>query len=123
MSIEKYIQLRDLGKTPETIQKEYYLTSAMLYTMELSYQCYQKALPLEFMTELAKRLKKYRHNKGPEYWALGDFQHTETNEVFKGYFDKDIKGWARPLEMFNGFVGDVPRFTEVLLAKQDTEKE
>lgn len=47
---------------------------------------------------------KYRHYKGNYYWLEGIAQHTETEENLAIYKDSKGKTWARPLEMFEGYV-------------------
>lgn len=58
----------------------------------------------------------YRHFKGGMYRVTGFARHTETMEMLVIYEDVEHYGkkWARPIEMFCGMVGDVPRFTEVV---------
>ena len=55
----------------------------------------------------------YRHFKGGLYMVTGFARHTETMEMLVIYKDKHGKRWARPIAMFCGMAGDVPRFTEV----------
>lgn len=55
----------------------------------------------------------YRHFKGGVYRVTGFARHTETMEMLVIYKDKHGKIWARPIAMFCGMAGDVPRFTEV----------
>ena len=47
MTIERYLKMRDSGKTLEEIQKENYLSEGTVYTLELGYQCYLKKLPFD----------------------------------------------------------------------------
>lgn len=46
MTIEKYLKLRNKGKSLEGIQDEYCLSEGTAYTLELGYQCYLKKMPL-----------------------------------------------------------------------------
>lgn len=55
---------------------------------------------------------KYKHYKGSIYTATGMATHTEDEEGLVIY--KDEKGciWARPMEMFFGYLNDgTKRFT------------
>ena len=58
----------------------------------------------------------YRHFKGGLYLVTGFARHTESMEMLVIYEDVENyeKKWARPIEMFCGMAGDVPRFTEVV---------
>ena len=64
---------------------------------------------------------RYRHRKGGLYRVLGIARQKRTGERFVTYETLDIAGstigdddfWLRPLEDFNGFVDDVPRFVRV----------
>lgn len=47
MTIEEYIILRNSGDEVEQIQEKFKLSYDMLWTLELSYQCYLRELPLE----------------------------------------------------------------------------
>ena len=60
----------------------------------------------------------YKHYKGGTYYVLGFAKHTETNEELVIYSDSKGKAWARPKEMFMGFVElnencCVQRFTHI----------
>jgi hypothetical protein len=52
MTIEKYLKMRNDGKSLEEIQKENYLSEGTVYTLELGYQCYLKRLPLDKAIEI-----------------------------------------------------------------------
>lgn len=54
MTIEKYLKMRDSGKTLEDIQKESCLSEGTVYTLELGYQCYLKKLPLDKAIQIIK---------------------------------------------------------------------
>ena len=56
VTIEKYLKMRDNGKTLEDIQKEYSLSVSTVYTLELGYQCYLKNLSLDNAIEIIKSL-------------------------------------------------------------------
>ena len=53
-TIEKYLKMRDSGKTLEDIQKENCLSEGTVYTLELGYQCYLKKLPLDKAIKIIK---------------------------------------------------------------------
>jgi hypothetical protein len=44
---------------------------------------------------------EFKHYKGKIYWLNNIATHTETEEKFAIYTDKDGNVWARPLEMFH----------------------
>jgi hypothetical protein len=52
MTIERYLKMRDNGKTLEEIQKENHLSEGTVYTLELGYQCYLKQLSLDKAIEI-----------------------------------------------------------------------
>lgn len=54
MTIEKYLKMRNSGKSLEDIQKENSLSEGTVYTLELGYQCYLIKLPLDKAIELIK---------------------------------------------------------------------
>jgi hypothetical protein len=54
VTIEKYLKMRDNGKSLEDIQKENFLSEGTAYTLELGYQCYLKKLPLDKAIEIIK---------------------------------------------------------------------
>ncbi|MEN2464932.1 hypothetical protein [Ornithinibacillus sp. JPR2-1] len=47
MPIEKYLKMRERGKSIEEIQSENHLSEGTVYTLELGYQCYLKKIPLD----------------------------------------------------------------------------
>lgn len=47
MTIERYLKMRNNGKSLTDIQREYALSEGTVYTLELGYQCYLKKLPLD----------------------------------------------------------------------------
>lgn len=62
----------------------------------------------------------YKHYKGGTYYTLDKATHTENGEVLVIYrsFDDESTTWARPYEMFHGFVElengeQVKRFVEI----------
>lgn len=74
--------------------------------------------------ELQSKIKVgafYRHFKGGKYLVTGFARHTETMEMLVIYEDVEHYGkiWARPIEMFCGMAGEVPRFTEVDNGRMD----
>lgn len=55
----------------------------------------------------------YRHFKGNEYVIQGIFKHTETEELYVAYVDRETRvGYIRPLEMFKSEV-DRGKYPEV----------
>jgi hypothetical protein len=55
---------------------------------------------------------KYKHYKGGIYTTTGMATHTETNEGLVIYKDDKDCIWARPMEMFFGYLNDgTKRFT------------
>ena len=55
MTIEKYLKLRDNGRSLEGIQYEHSLSEGTVYTLELGYQCYLKKLPLDEAIDLVMK--------------------------------------------------------------------
>lgn len=60
---------------------------------------------------------KFKHYKGNIYWLAGVAKHTETEEELAIYTDMRGGTWARPLEMFHGYVEHegklIKRFSKV----------
>jgi hypothetical protein len=54
MTIERYLKMRNNGKTLEEIQRENHLSEGTVYTLELGYQCYLKRLSLDKAIEIIK---------------------------------------------------------------------
>lgn len=52
MTIERYLKMRNTGKSLNEIQKENSLSEGTVYTLELGYQCYLKKLPLDEAIEI-----------------------------------------------------------------------
>ena len=63
----------------------------------------------------------WRHYKGHYYEVIEpEATNTETDEIYVVYKDGDGKVWVRPKEMFEGNVGDVPRFR--LICEREEKK-
>jgi len=54
MTIERYLKMRNEGKSLIEIQKENHLSEGTVYTLELGYQCYLKKLPLDKAIEIIR---------------------------------------------------------------------
>lgn len=52
MTLERYLKLRNSGKTLEEIQAKHYLSEATVWTLELGYQCYLKGVRLDDAIDL-----------------------------------------------------------------------
>lgn len=64
------------------------------------------------MTYEVTKGQKYRHYKGGVYWITGTATHTESQEGLVIYMDNRNNVWARPVEMFFGYLDDgTKRFT------------
>lgn len=66
------------------------------------------------MTYEVTRGDKYEHYKGNIYTIMSIATHTETMEGLVVYKDKNNNIWARPVEMFFGYLNDGrKRFTKI----------
>lgn len=54
MTIECYLNGREMGMTIEEIQEVYILSEATVWTFELGYQCYLRNIPLNKAIELIR---------------------------------------------------------------------
>ena len=88
----------------------------ILRKMNEAFNPEKRTISQDHENELLGKIKVgafYRHFKGGLYMVTGFARHTETMEMLVIYKDMHGKRWARPIAMFCGMAGDVPRFTEV----------
>lgn len=65
------------------------------------------------MYELTKG-DKYKHYKGGIYTVASIATHTETKDGLVIYYDSNKNIWARPIEMFFGYLDNgVKRFVKI----------
>ena len=66
---------------------------------------------------------KYRHYKGGVYTITGMATHTEDEEGLVIYKDAKGRFWARPVDMFFGYLDDgTKRFTKIYEDNSDIEE-